>query len=228
MLNTKPIKLFLLFFILLFISKCTSIRQEVSYTPKYPEHWWTPVYDENKPSWEILPQEAGPNEVILSKRNELGILSNFAATPFIYKGKLYASLEGFWQMMKYPEGPDDPRTLYNGIEWKYTRDQVAQLISFEAKRAGDLAEANMRLMKITWVTFEGKQFEYRSKIPGEHYRLIVEAMHEKVLQNPEVKRILFSTGDLILKPDHHQDPDSPPEWRYYEILMMIRKELNKL
>ena len=30
--------------------------------------------------WEILPQVAKSGEVILSKRNELGILSNFAAT----------------------------------------------------------------------------------------------------------------------------------------------------
>ena len=61
------------------------------------------------PSWEILPQEARPGEVILSKRHELGLLSNFAPTPFTFHGKRYASLEGFWQMMLYPEGPGDPR-----------------------------------------------------------------------------------------------------------------------
>src|SRR6266702_4460357 len=72
---------------------------------RYPSHWWTPVSKEGAPSWEILPQEAGPGEVILSKRNELGLLSNFAATPFTFHGRRYASLEGFWQMMKYPEGP---------------------------------------------------------------------------------------------------------------------------
>lgn len=227
MLNTKTIKPLLLFFILLFNSKCSSNLQEVSSTPKYPAHWWTPVVDENKPEWEILPQEALPDEVILSKRNELGLLSNFAPTPFEYRGKRYASLEGFWQMMKYPEGPDDPRAVFPGIEWKYTREEVAQLTSFEAKRAGDLAEENMKRMGITWVSFEGKQFEYKSKIPGEHYRLIVEAMREKVAQNPEVKKVLLSTGDLILRPDHHQDPDSPPEWRYYEILMKIREELKR-
>lgn len=225
MLNKKTIKPLLLFFFLLFNSKCSSNLQEVSSTPKYPEHWWTPIIDENKPAWEILPQEALPGEVILSKRNELGLLSNFAPTPFEYRNKRYTSLEGFWQMMKYPEGPDDPRATFPGLEWKFTREEVAQLTSFDAKRAGDLAEANMKKMGITWVTFEGKRFEYKSKIPGEHYRLIVEAMREKVFQNPDVKRVLLSTGDLILKSDHHQDPDSPPEWRYYEILMMIRNEL---
>ena len=62
-------------------------------------------------------------EVILSKRNELGLLSNFAATPFTFKGKRYASLEGFWQMMKYPEGPADPRAKFPGLEWKYTANR---------------------------------------------------------------------------------------------------------
>lgn len=192
--------------------------------PSYPAHWWMAVAKEGAPEWEILPQEAGPGEVILSKRNELGLLSNFAATPFVLHGKRYASLEGFWQMMKYPEGREDPRATFPGLTWKYTREQVAQLASFEAKHAGDLGEANMKKMGITWVTYEGKQMEYKPATPGEHYRLIVEATHEKVRQNPNVKRVLLSTGNLVLKPDHHQDPDAPAAWRYYEILTEIRSE----
>ena len=180
---------------------------------------------EGAPSWEILPQEAGLGEVILSKRNELGLLSNFAATPFVFHGKRYASLEGFWQMMKYPEGPDDPRATFPGLIWRYTRDQVAQLTSFDAKHAGDLGESNMKKMGITWVTFEGKRMEYKPPTPGAHYRLIVGATQEKVRQNPEVKRVLLSTENLILKPDHHQEADAPAAWRYYEILTQIRSEL---
>ena len=99
------------------------------------------------------------------------------------------------------------------------------MTAFEAKSAGTLAEQNMKRMGIDWVTFEGKRFKYRSAQPGEHYRLIVEATREKVRQNPEVKRVLMATGDLILKPDHYGETNSPPEWRYYEILMRIRKEL---
>ena len=195
--------------------------------PRYPAHWWTPVSEVGKPDWEILPQEAGPGEVILSKRNELGLLSNFAATPFTYRGKRYASLEGFWQMMLYPEGPRDRRATYRGIEWKYTREQVGKMTSFEAKSAGTLAEENMKKMGITWATFEGKRFEYRSHIPGEHYRLIVAATRAKVNQNPAVKKVLLQTGDLILKPDHYGEKDAPPEWRYYEILTSIRSTLRR-
>jgi len=82
-------------------------------------------------------------------------------------------------------------------------------------------------MGITWVSFEGKRFEYKPAVPGEHYKLIVAATWEKVRQNPGVKRVLLATGDLVLKPDHHQEPNAPAAWRYFEILTRIRKELQK-
>lgn len=191
----------------------------------YPAEWWTPVPTNGAPAWEIFPQQAGPGEVILSKRNELGLLSNFAPTPFTFHGRRYASLEGFWQMMKYPESPDDPRATFPGLEWKFTRAQVAQLTAFEAKHAGDLASSNMAKMHINWVIFEGRRMEYRPAVPGEHYQLIVGATREKVRQNPEVKRVLLATGHLILKPDHVQETNAPAAWRYYDILMQIRAEL---
>jgi predicted NAD-dependent protein-ADP-ribosyltransferase YbiA (DUF1768 family) len=192
---------------------------------KYPVHWWTPVNDPQKPAWEILPQEAKSGEVILSKRNELGILSNFAATPFEYRGKRYASVEGFWQMMLYPEGPDDSRAKSPAVAWPHTREQVAQMVAFEAKAAGDVGEKNMRKLGIDWVTFEGKRIPYRSKARGEHYRLIFEAMRAKLEQNPKVEEILLSTGDLKLRPDHITDPNDPDEWRYFDMWMRIRWEL---
>jgi hypothetical protein len=204
-----------------------SSPQRTSIAFHYPAHWWAPVSKEAAPDWEILPQEAGPGEVILSKRHELGLLSNFAATPFVFRDKRYASLEGFWQMMLYPEGNDDPRARFPGLEWKHTRSQVAQMTSFEAKSAGTLAEENMKKMGITWVTFEHEKIEYRPAAAGEHYRLIVAATWEKVRQNPEVKQVLLATGELILKPDHHQEPNAPAAWRYFEILSQIRAELQK-
>jgi predicted NAD-dependent protein-ADP-ribosyltransferase YbiA (DUF1768 family) len=207
---------------------CTSPRQpQHSTAPTYPAHWWTPVSKQGAPSWEIFPQEAGPGEVILSKRNELGLLSNFAPTPFTFHRKRYASLEGFWQMMKFPEGPDDPRAKFPGLTWSHTRDEVAQMTAFDAKRAGTEGEQNMKKMGIAWITFEGKQIEYRPKEPGQHYRLILEATRAKVQQNPEVRKVLLATGDLILRPDHHQEPNPPVAWKYYDILMQIRNEIQK-
>ena len=117
-----------------------------------------------------------------------------------------------------------PATGKNG---RADKDQVAQMVAFEANHAGALASDNMAKMKITWVSFEGKRFEYKPATPGEHYRLIVEATREKVRQNPEVRKVLLATGNLVLKPDHHQDPAAPAAWRYYEILTGIREESRK-
>jgi predicted NAD-dependent protein-ADP-ribosyltransferase YbiA (DUF1768 family) len=192
---------------------------------QYPAHWWTPITDPNKPAWEILPQAAKSGEVILSKRNELGVLSNFAATPFTLHGVQYASVEGFWQMMLYPEGPGDPRSRATFVTWPHTRAEVAQMTAFQAKAAGELAEKNMRRLGIAWVTFEGRRMPYRSMAKGEHYRLIVEAMRAKLAQNPRVRQVLLSTGKLILLPDHIQESNAPPEWAYCKIWMDIRGEL---
>ena len=194
----------------------------------YPPHWWTPVTDANPPAWEILPQAAKPGEVILSKRNELGILSNFARTPFEYRGKHYESIEGFWQMMLYPENASDWRALDKRVQWKYTREQVSQMVGFEAKAAGELAEQNMRILGIDWVSFEEEHFPYRSAEKGRHYTLIREAMTEKLRQNPKVKEILKATGSLILRPDHHEEPNAPAEWRYFDVWMELRSTLSSV
>jgi predicted NAD-dependent protein-ADP-ribosyltransferase YbiA (DUF1768 family) len=194
---------------------------------KYPSHWWTPVPEAGKPDWEILPQAAKPGQVILSKRNELGILSNFAPTPFVYRGKRYASVEGFWQMMLYPEGPDDPRAKAPGIHWLHSREEVGQMTAWDAKNAGDSAYENMKKMRIDWVTFEGAMMPYWSKTKGEHYRIIEEAMRAKLEQNPKVREILLSTGDLTLLPDHYQETDPPAEWFYFKIWMGLRAELQR-
>jgi hypothetical protein len=210
---------------LLLVAGCRSPAVRPAAPPTFPAHWWTPVATNGAPGWEILPQAAAPGEVILSKRNELGLLSNFAPTPFTFRGQRYASLEGFWQMMKYPEGPDDPRVKFSDVKWNHTRYEVSQLTAFEAKKAGDLAETNMKTMGIDWVTFEGQRMEYRFAGRGDFYQLIVAAAREKVRQNPDVKKVLLATGNLVLKPDHHQESNAPAAWRYFDILTEIRTEL---
>jgi predicted NAD-dependent protein-ADP-ribosyltransferase YbiA (DUF1768 family) len=206
--------------LILFIFSFEAMSEE------YPDHWWQPVDPESAPEWEILPQAANreAGEVILSKRNELGILSNFAATPFVFKGMRYQSVEGFWQMMKYPEGTNDPRLADPNIVWPFTREQVSQMTGHEAKRAGDLASENMRKLNINWVTFKGKQLVYRTPERGEHYKLIVAAMKAKLKQNILVKEILLKTGDLKLLPDHRQGSNVSPAWEYFEIWMELRKQ----
>ncbi|MBP7828375.1 MAG: NADAR family protein [Kiritimatiellae bacterium] len=191
-------------------------------TGPYPPEWWAPVPREQAASWEILPQDAGTGEAILSKRTELGLLSNFAPTPFTLDGETYASVEGFWQMLKYPEGPDDERRRDPSIAWPHTREQVARMSGFEAKAAGTAANENMKRLGIRWVTYQGRRLDYSEKRKGAFYRLIRAAMQAKLEQNPEVRAVLLKTTGLTLRPDHHQGPDSPPAWRYYDIWMEFR------
>ena len=195
-----------------------------SFAQSYPAEWFKPVPREGAPSWEILPQDAAPGEVILSKRNELGILSNFAKTPFVYRDEKYASVEGYWQMMKCPEFQYDVRMTR---DYPFTREQVAQMTDFEAKNAGSIGTKFMKELGIDWVTFEGKGMTYCSLDKGLHYKLIVDAMKAKLEQNPEVKRILLATGDLILKPDHLPSGCEAPEWAYYQVWMELRAEIKK-
>ena len=191
----------------------------------YPLHWWKAVDKSTAPEWEILPQDARPGEVILSKRNELGLLSNFAHTPFEFEGQHYESLEGFWQMMKFPESNKDPRATAQDIEWPFTRAEVSQMIGFDAKRAGSQASENMKELGINWVSYKGRAMVYRTLEKGNHYKLIKKAMKAKLMQNKAVYDILLRTGDLKLRPDHDQGEIVPPAWKYHEIWMEFRNEI---
>lgn len=79
---------FLLITIILAVAAVTSaFSQQIVRDPRYPARWWAPIIDPKKPEWEIMPQEAANGEVILSKRHELGLLSNFAPTPLSFMEK---------------------------------------------------------------------------------------------------------------------------------------------
>ncbi len=192
----------------------------------YPAEWWKEVPKDQAKPWEILPQEAKPGEVILSKRTELGIFSNFGHTPFTLDRKKYESVEGFWQMMKYPD-PDDPKDPRHGkdLAWPYTRDEVSQLYGEDAKKAGDATKENYQKLNITFVSYQGKRMEYKGKDQMEHYELIFRVIQAKIDQNKNARNLLIATGDLILRPDHKQEENPPPAYRYYDILMKIRSGL---
>ncbi len=209
----------------LFFFLFTSLIIANLYAPDpYPTDWWKPFPRESAPTWEILPQDATYGvDVILSKRTELGIFSNFANTPFELDGKTYASIEGFWQMMKYPD-PDDPSDSRHrpDLSWKYTREQVSELSGFEAKHAGEATKENYEKLGIKWISYRGKRLEYKGKDQREHYQLIFQATQAKIDQNLKAKELLMKTSSLILRPDHQQSPDATPAYRYHEILMRIR------
>lgn len=193
----------------------------------YPDIWWQPVPVADLKSWEISPDSANRSkgEVVLSKRNELGQFSNLAPVGFTMDGIKYASVEGLWQGMKYPENANDERLKNPSIKWPHTREEVYAMTDFEAKDAGDEASAIMKKLGIAWVTYQGQKIEYKGKDTQLHYELILEACRLKVAQNPDLQKLLLSTNDLKFFPDHKQDPKSPPAYFYHEIYMKIRAEI---
>jgi predicted NAD-dependent protein-ADP-ribosyltransferase YbiA (DUF1768 family) len=210
-------------FFLLFTS-CISTAMSTG-QDGYPDHWWREVPKDQLASWEISPHLANRQnkEVILSKRNELGKLSNFEPAPFQLDGESYASIEGLWQSLKYPENEKDERNQ-SSVSWPYSRQQVMAMSSFEAKNAGSVASQNMKKLGIKWVTYKGQKIDYGGVDQAKHYDIILRASRAKLQAHPEIKEILKSTGGLKLLPDHKTNPDSPPAYHYYDIYMKLRSE----
>ncbi|HIA04106.1 MAG TPA: hypothetical protein EYN66_19780, partial [Myxococcales bacterium] len=209
-----------------FLFLCSGLLACAAGTPSqespYPAHWWAQV-DSSKPSWEITPDQAEGGQLVLSKRNELGLLSNFAPTPFQLDGRQYASVEGFWQMMKYPDGPDDPRAKVEA--WPHSRAQVSAMTAFTAKAAGKYASKRMKKQGLTWLSYQGKRLEYKGADKDRHYQLIRRAMAAKLEQNPDLQHLLLSTGELELMPDHRQSKNKTRAYDYHTIWMDLRAEL---
>lgn len=212
----------------LFLLVTMSCNGDLSSDNNYPTSWWEDPKGVTKEDWEIFPSEAKYPNVILSKRNELGILSNFAATPVVIDGKEYPCVEAFWQMLKFPEDINDKDDPRNKEPWQYTRDQVASQSGRSAKKMGDYANEKMKKLGIDWVSYKGKRISLFVPEKGLFYRLIYHVLVEKVKQNKNVHEILTRTGKLNLLPDHKMNPNSPPAWKYNEIYMDIRSKLPKV
>ncbi len=192
----------------------------------FPDIWWQVVPDDQVKGWEIPPHAARRDlgEVVLSKRNELGQFSNLSATPFVLDGIKYASVEGLWQGMKYPESANDERNKPE-VTWPYTREQVYAMAGFEAKKAGDIANANMRLLGIKYITYKGEKVFYNAEGKQRHYEIILDASRAKTMQSESLKKLLLSTGNLKFLPDHKQQDNPNPAYLYHEIFMKVRDEV---
>lgn len=204
---------------------CVSGQKAVS-SDTFPDAWWAPVPPDQVAGWEVPPQAAdrSKGEVVLSKRNELGQFSNLQKGEFYLDNQLYGSVEGLWQGMKYPETKDDERLKDPSVVWPYTRQQVYMMSGFEAKKAGDLANANMKKLGIKWLTYKGEKIEYVGKDYEKHYEIILRASHAKLDADCHLTALLKSTGKLKFMADHKQSPDSRPAYKYHEIYQKIRDE----
>lgn len=196
------------------------------HSSEYPREWFKEVPRGEAQSWEILPQDAKLGEVILSKRTELGVFSNFAATPFRFEGKTFSSVEGLWQSLKYPdlEIAQDKRKKITG--WPYSREQVQRLVAFEAKAAGNVANKIYVENKLKEINWGSHFFDYNDHATGSdyHYSLIKRVLRAKLDQNENLWTLLLKTKCLVLKPDHKMSEDLPGSYYYNKIFMELRNE----
>src|SRR5690606_13289871 len=102
-------------------------------------------------------------------------LSNFMLSPFVLDGILFASIEGFIQGIKFPEG--DPR-----------REQAFVSSGWDAKRLGDTAGRSGAYWK-------GERIAYGSDA---HHRLIEKAIRARIAQNQGLARVMKSTRGEVL------------------------------
>lgn len=131
-------------------------------------------------------------------------LSNFSADAFMFDGERMASVEGFIQGTKFPEGHP-------------TRQQAFQSVGVTAKRLSKGAER-----KFVW--WKGRAISYGS---SEHHELIERAIRAKFEQNKTALDALLATEGMTLTHDlGHPDPPnaSLPAKVFCDILTRIREK----
>jgi predicted NAD-dependent protein-ADP-ribosyltransferase YbiA (DUF1768 family) len=113
----------------------------------------------------------------------LALASNFAETPFVLDGRHYASIEGFWQGLKFPEDSD--------------RRRLAKMHGKKAKDAGSRAPPADTFV-YGGTTIRSGTFD--------HWQLMERACVAKFSQHQAARDALVSTGT---RPIVHQiGPDS--------------------
>jgi hypothetical protein len=145
------------------------------------------------------------------------LLSTFAATPFLLRCPdgteiRCASVEGFWQGLKWPEGSPE-------------RGRAFSLVGLQAKMAAAGAPASETL------TYCGRNLQIGSP---EHHALGETAVRAKLEQNDDVRSALLATGDLVLThflvdEESQPVPDSKtfPAAVFCDIWTRLRSEITR-
>lgn len=137
------------------------------------------------------------------------LLSNLAHTPFELDGMRYASVEAFWQGLKYSDTAK--------------RDEIATYHGLLSKKSGDEWDNEAEFIYL------GQQYDTGSR---EHQELMYRAIRAKLEQNPDVLKLLLATGNAKIihepkKRDGTPYPDSEtiPASIFSGFLMKLRDEL---
>ena len=131
-------------------------------------------------------------------------IGNMAHTPFVLRGRAYASIEGFWQGLKFESDVDRERVA---ALW----DKAAKAAAYDRPTAGHFV-------------YEGATIVAGS---AEHRSLMLEACRAKFSQNIEAREALLSTGDRPLTHRVRRDSTTIPGAIMAEFWMRIRRSLRK-
>jgi predicted NAD-dependent protein-ADP-ribosyltransferase YbiA (DUF1768 family) len=153
-----------------------------------------------------IPPDEKPLNVASGAFESIGKnLSNFAERPFTLDGRTYASVEAFYQGLKWPDAAK--------------RAEVAVLTGKEAKFSAREAPKSQ--------TFEYEGQTYKLGSP-EHHQLIKRAIRESLEQNPAIMKEFLETSPRPIehKTGRRENPRSAfPGSTFTRILTELRTEL---
>jgi predicted NAD-dependent protein-ADP-ribosyltransferase YbiA (DUF1768 family) len=132
----------------------------------------------------------------------IALIGNFADTPFVLDACGYASVESFWQGLKFEREAD--------------RRRVGALPGRQARKAGEEAGYG------STVTYAGEAIPVGT---WQHWALMERACLAKFTQNGDAREALLATGDRPLQHKMRRDSRSIPGVIMAEIWMRIRTKL---
>lgn len=135
---------------------------------------------------------------------QVQMIGNLAATPFELDGEPFASVEGFWQSLKFASASD--------------RRRVAGLSGSEAKRAGAAVEYGAT------VSYRGQTIPVGT---WAHWQLMAAACAAKFEQCYEARSALIATGERPLIHKVRKDSKTIPGVIMADIWVRIRAKYAK-
>ena len=145
-----------------------------------------------------------PINITSQSPEPLRLISNFAHAPFRFDELDYASIEGFWQGLKFPDEPD--------------RRRLAALHGSEARDAGHDAPAADTFL------YRGEEVRVGTYA---HWRLMEKACRAKFTQHTAARAALLATGGRPLVHQVKRDSRNIPGVVMAAIWMRIRARLTK-
>ncbi len=145
-----------------------------------------------------------PINVVFDHADRWRPISNLAETPFMLRGQTYASVEGFWQGLKFEADAD--------------RLRVAKLWGKEAKMAARGRGEPASFTFDDQIVFAGT---------AAHRRLMLEACRAKFSQNTLARDALLATGERPLMHRTRRDSTTIPGALMADIWMRVRAGLRK-